>query len=44
MQAGNHYVIWDGTDTFGNKSAKGIYTYRLSADGFTKTYKIFYTR
>ena len=44
LPAGNHQIKWDGTNALGNKSAKGIYTYRLSADGFTRTYKMFYTR
>lgn len=31
VSAGNHSVIWDGTDAKGTKVASGSYTYRLSA-------------
>ncbi len=44
LPAGNHQIKWNGTNALGNKSVKGIYTYRLSTDGFTRTFKMFYTR
>ena len=31
IQAGVHYVVWDGKDTFGNNIPSGLYIYRLKA-------------
>ncbi|MEW5923564.1 MAG: FlgD immunoglobulin-like domain containing protein [Candidatus Zixiibacteriota bacterium] len=34
MNAGDHSVEWDGTDTDGNPAASGIYFYQLIAEDF----------
>nr|MBP7564045.1 T9SS type A sorting domain-containing protein [Candidatus Cloacimonadota bacterium] len=33
MRAGNHEVIWNGTDEHGKNVSSGVYFYRLSAEG-----------
>ncbi len=39
LDAGNHTVIWNGTDQNEKKVSSGIYFYQLKADKFTKTRK-----
>jgi len=41
---GYHSVIWDGTDTLGNKVSSGIYIYQLHASEFTKSNKMMLLR
>ncbi|KPK94053.1 hypothetical protein AMJ80_05640, partial [bacterium SM23_31] len=43
-QAGYHVIQWDGTDSFGNPVATGIYIYRIIAGEFTKTKKMTFIR
>jgi len=43
-EAGNHSVIWYGTDSSGMKVASGIYLYRLKAGNFSKTQKMTFMR
>ncbi|MEZ4749029.1 MAG: FlgD immunoglobulin-like domain containing protein, partial [Calditrichia bacterium] len=31
VPAGQHQVVWDGTNEIGDKAASGIYIYRLKA-------------
>ncbi|MFH1680417.1 MAG: M14 family zinc carboxypeptidase [Candidatus Eisenbacteria bacterium] len=38
--AGNHTVVWDGTNSEGRDVASGIYLYRMSAAGFHDTKKL----
>ncbi|MCK5126365.1 MAG: T9SS type A sorting domain-containing protein [candidate division Zixibacteria bacterium] len=38
--AGTHEIIWDGHDESGERSASGIYFYRISNDSFTSTRKM----
>jgi hypothetical protein len=38
--AGNHVVVWDGTNAEGRAVASGIYLYRMSAPGFDDTKKL----
>lgn len=42
--AGRYTVQWDGNDALGKKAASGIYFYRLQADQFTETKKMFLLR
>ena len=42
--AGNYQVIWDSRNESGQRVATGIYFYRLTADGFTKTKKMLLLR
>jgi hypothetical protein len=37
---GNHQVIWDGTNSFGEKVSSGIYLYRMVAENFKDTKKM----
>ncbi len=39
QSAGNHSVIWDGTDDNGNEVSNGIYFYCLQSDNITKIRK-----
>lgn len=40
FKAGTHTLQWDGSDDSGRSVASGIYFYRMSADGMTKTQKM----
>ena len=40
IEPGYHSVVWNGNDSRGNHAASGIYLYRLSVPGFTKTKKM----
>lgn len=42
--AGNYQVVWDSRNDSGQRVATGIYFYRLTADGFTKTKKMLLLR
>jgi hypothetical protein len=33
LDAGEHELVWDGKDSFGNDAASGIYLYRLESNG-----------
>ena len=40
LPAGDHHVVWDGTDDAGQSLATGVYFYRVLADGETQTRKM----
>ena len=40
LYAGNHKVIWNGTDGRNRRVASGIYCYRLETKDFSKTNKM----
>ncbi|MBN2105438.1 T9SS type A sorting domain-containing protein [bacterium] len=40
VEAGNHEVIWDGTNQFGDKVATGVYFYQISAGSFKELRKM----
>ena len=37
QEAGNHEIVWHGTDNEGNQVSSGIYLYRLQAGGTEET-------
>ena len=39
LSAGNHSVVWDGTDDEGRQAASGAYFYQLEANGRIMTKK-----
>ncbi|MFB3145565.1 MAG: FlgD immunoglobulin-like domain containing protein, partial [Nitrospirales bacterium] len=39
VTAGNHQVVWDGTDSSGSQVASGAYLYKLEAGDFVQTRK-----
>ena len=38
--AGEHSVVWDGTDDNGNRLGSGVYLYKMTAGDFTETRKM----
>ena len=40
QNVGNHSVIWNGKDDFGQNVASGLYIYKLQAGSFVKMYKL----
>ena len=40
MDAGSHFVVWDGKDNNGESVASGIYLYRMETDRFVQTRKL----
>ena len=40
LPAGEHYVVWDGRDSEGNRAASGVYLYRLSTEESTQARKM----
>jgi len=38
--AGNHTLVWNGTDNKGNRLSSGIYYYTLNVNGFEETKKL----
>jgi len=44
LLSGNYQIKWDGTDVSGNRAPKGVYTFRLIAGDFIKSYKMILTR
>jgi len=40
MQIGKYSILWDGTDTNGQKTGAGVYLYKLQSDNFTQTKKM----
>lgn len=40
MEAGEHNVVWNGTDANGNTVSSGVYLYRLEASNFSETKKM----
>jgi hypothetical protein len=40
VEAGEHSVGWDGTDSQGARVARGVYFCRMSAEGFSATEKV----
>jgi len=37
MEAGNHHVTWDGTNSGGSSVSSGVYFYRIETSGFKQT-------
>lgn len=40
QKAGEHSVVWNGTDSSGKNVSSGVYFYRLNTQGMTKTEKM----
>lgn len=40
LEAGEHRVVWDGTDSSGQAVGSGVYFYELSVDGASQTRKM----
>ncbi|MBM4403543.1 MAG: T9SS type A sorting domain-containing protein [Candidatus Cloacimonetes bacterium] len=40
LNAGNHRVVWSGTDNSGRIVSSGVYLYRMETAGYTKTQKM----
>ncbi len=43
-EAGDHSVIWDGRDKYGNQAASGIYLYHMISEGLIRTKKMILLR
>jgi flagellar hook assembly protein FlgD len=39
-EPGEVSIVWDGTDTAGNRVGSGLYAYQLRAGGFRETKKM----
>jgi len=39
-ESGRHFVIWNGSDSLGQRAGSGIYLYKLQTDGFAETKKM----
>ena len=44
ISAGQHSVVWDGTDFLGAKVASGVYVYRLESKGFVLSKKLVFMK
>ena len=44
MAAGQHRVVWDGTDARGARVSSGVYVYQLKANDFVATRKLVLTK
>ena len=44
IAAGQHRVVWDGTDSRGTKVSSGVYVYQLKAKDFVATKKLVLTK
>lgn len=40
LQAGNHSVVWNGTDANGKDVTSGVYLYKMDTEGFSSTRKM----
>ena len=40
VQQGNFNVVWNGTDSRGNKVASGIYIYKMESQNYTMSKKM----
>jgi len=40
LEQGTHKVVWNGTDSAGNKAGSGIYLYRLETGDYSQSYKM----
>lgn len=40
IAAGEHEVVWDGTNDLGQEVSTGIYYYQMSTKGFTRTHRM----
>lgn len=40
LSAGNHWVVWDGTDDNGKKVSSGVYLYKMEAGNYLETKKM----
>lgn len=38
--AGNYSIVWNGSDSYGQKVSSGIYIYRISADDYSESKKM----
>ena len=44
IAAGQHSVVWDGTNFGGAKVASGVYVYQLKSKDFVATKKLVFTK
>jgi flagellar hook assembly protein FlgD len=40
VKAGNHSIVWNGTDDNGKPVSSGVYLYRMQTSGYAKTQKM----